>query len=250
MKRIWKIYKHTLLVEGEQQGWSYIGLTSSAKVNSRWRNGTGYKEQAVFWEAIKKYGWDNFSHEIIEDNLTLEQANIQEQYWIAYYHTWVKDENCRGYNMTAGGGASENGMIKIKKDDLIKVISRKDLQQYIDQGWQWIDSRSKESLNSYSKTYKAKHKEKLKAKSKLFNETHKEYNALKQRNWRAKHRKEKHIITEQERKEKIKEYNAKYRATHRELLREKSKTYNREHREYIAARQKAWREKQKLKAGN
>lgn len=100
--KTWKIYKHTLLV-GEHAGWSYIGLTSQ-KLERRWRNGLGYKNDILFWNAIKKYGWESFSHDILETNIkTLAEANSREKYWIAYYHTWVQDTKCHGYNITPGG---------------------------------------------------------------------------------------------------------------------------------------------------
>ena len=100
-KRIWKIYKHTLLI-GEHKGWAYIGITQQSTVQ-RWKNGLGYEGQ-LFGSAVRKYGWNNFSHEIIEDNIpTLELANLREQYWIAFFHTYINDPDCRGYNTTRGG---------------------------------------------------------------------------------------------------------------------------------------------------
>ena len=99
------IYKHTLIADCPHKGWSYIGLTKQ-KVQKRWNYGNGYSadHHKVFAAAIKKYGWNNFEHIILEDNIdTLEAANEREKYWIAYYHTWVKDTNCMGYNITQGG---------------------------------------------------------------------------------------------------------------------------------------------------
>lgn len=107
--KTWKIYKHTLLVSSHK-GWSYIGLTSQ-NLKKRWRGGSGYKQehQSIFYNAIQKHGGNNtwntvWSHELLEDNIeSLEKANEREKYWIAYYHTWIGDPNCRGYNMTPGG---------------------------------------------------------------------------------------------------------------------------------------------------
>jgi hypothetical protein len=96
------IYKHTNKINGK----SYIGQTSQ-KATRRWRNGYGYKESPIFYAAIKKYGFDNFSHEILEENIaTKALANQREQYWIAYYHTWIYDPLCNGYNSTVGGNAN------------------------------------------------------------------------------------------------------------------------------------------------
>ena len=97
------IYKHTLVLDCSHKGWSYIGQTVQ-KVNSRWRNGRGYRNSGIFRKAINKYGWENFSHEILADNIkTKIEANKLEQKFITKYHTYIKDPNCMGYNMTPGG---------------------------------------------------------------------------------------------------------------------------------------------------
>lgn len=96
----WCVYCHTNKINGKK----YFGITSRAP-EDRWKDGNGYCHQIVFWRAIKKYGWDNFIHEIIIDNLTEEEAKQKEIEMIALYKT-----NCRkyynptcGYNMTDGG---------------------------------------------------------------------------------------------------------------------------------------------------
>lgn len=61
------VYKHT-----SPSGKVYIGQTSINPLD-RWQNGKGYKKQA-FYNAIKKYGWENIKHEILYDNLTKEEA--------------------------------------------------------------------------------------------------------------------------------------------------------------------------------
>lgn len=97
------IYKHTLILDCPHKGWSYIGQTIQ-KVNSRWRSGHGYRTSGIFRKAVNKYGWENFSREILADNIkTKVEANKLEQEFIAKYHTYIKDPNCMGYNMTPGG---------------------------------------------------------------------------------------------------------------------------------------------------
>lgn len=99
----WLIYCHINKLNGKR----YIGLTKhSDNPNQRWANGKSYpaNHHRLFAAAIQKYGGDNFEHQILEANIsTIEEANQQEQYWIAYYHTYVKDPLCWGYNLTIGG---------------------------------------------------------------------------------------------------------------------------------------------------
>lgn len=103
------------MLVGEHAGWSYIGQTSLDDPNIRWQNGYGYKNCTVFWRAIQKYGWENFSHEIIEDNIeSLDLANKREAYWISHYHTWIDDPECHGYNSTTGGNSLLSEVVKAK----------------------------------------------------------------------------------------------------------------------------------------
>ena len=39
----------------------YVGITSNPEKRFR-KDGSGYRSQPIFWNAIKKYGWDNFDH--------------------------------------------------------------------------------------------------------------------------------------------------------------------------------------------
>lgn len=87
------VYKHT-----SPKGKSYIGITKN-ETSRRWgKNGNNYKPQTKFWNAIKKYGWDNFTHEILEENLSLLTASEKERYYIKKY-----DAIKNGYNVDEGG---------------------------------------------------------------------------------------------------------------------------------------------------
>lgn len=91
------LYKHTNLITGKV----YIGITKQ-KPNRRWHNGLGYKHNKYFYRAIQKYGWGNFKHEILYENLSFEQANQKEMQLIAEYDSTNRDN---GYNIHCGGDA-------------------------------------------------------------------------------------------------------------------------------------------------
>lgn len=106
------IYCHTNKINGKK----YIGQTSQ-KPETRWgSNGNGYKKHgAYFYNAISKYGWDNFDHAILKDKLTLDEANYWEEYYIRLYNTANREY---GYNRTFGGSnaiKSEDTKIKMSE---------------------------------------------------------------------------------------------------------------------------------------
>lgn len=93
-KRLWSVYKHT-----SPSGKVYIGVAKDIK--HRWRNnGSGYKGSTRIWYAIQKYGWNNFDHEIVAENLTRQDACDMEIALIKKYKS--TDPSC-GYNLTDGG---------------------------------------------------------------------------------------------------------------------------------------------------
>lgn len=90
--RDYKVYKHTC-----PNGKVYIGI--ALDISDRWRCGKGYKNQ-VFARAIKKYGWENITHEILFTGLSKEEACKKEIELIAQYRSNEKEY---GYNCTIGG---------------------------------------------------------------------------------------------------------------------------------------------------
>lgn len=84
----------------------YIG--QSQEPQRRWgTDGNAYlrktKEKPMhpkFAPAIKKYGWNNFDHIILAENLTLWQSNFIETFLILCYRSWWPE---KGYNCNIGG---------------------------------------------------------------------------------------------------------------------------------------------------
>lgn len=91
------VYMHINKINNKK----YIGITFR-KPEQRWLNGLGYKRQPKFFNAILKYGWDNFEHIILEDNILTEAEALQkETFYIRLYNS-VED----GYNVTEAGQKS------------------------------------------------------------------------------------------------------------------------------------------------
>lgn len=88
------VYMHT-----SPSGKIYVGITGQNPVE-RWQNGLGYRRNAYFYRAIQKYGWDNFTHEILRAGLSKEEACQLEISLIKKYRS---NEKAYGYNITSGG---------------------------------------------------------------------------------------------------------------------------------------------------
>ena len=106
----------------------YVGVTSE-KTYNRFHGGSGYKYNKEFYEDIKKYGWNNIKHIIINENISQEEAYKLEQKLIKEYNT----TNFKyGYNKQNGG---EKGKMtpeikqKISKARLNKKLSEETKQK-------------------------------------------------------------------------------------------------------------------------
>lgn len=109
MGYIYKITNHT-----NQK--SYIGKTER-EISIRWKEHLKNIERLQhlpLYKALKKYGIENFSIEILEEceDLFLDE---QEIYWINYYQTY---NSRQGYNCTGGG----EGGIKNYDEQIINEI--------------------------------------------------------------------------------------------------------------------------------
>lgn len=96
-KNGYTVYVHKNITNGKV----YVGITHSA-VNRRWQYGWGYASQPLFYNAIKKYGWEGFEHEIIAEELTKEEACAMEKELIDRYRS---NDREFGYNRECGGVA-------------------------------------------------------------------------------------------------------------------------------------------------
>jgi len=95
------VYAHTNKINGKK----YIGITSK-KPEERWgKDGNGYSQQKRFFNAIKKYGWENFKHEILYEGLTLSNALKKEFELSKENKTTLKGY---GYNNEVGRGGNFN----------------------------------------------------------------------------------------------------------------------------------------------
>lgn len=119
MNNCYTVYKHI-----SPSNKVYIGITSR-KPELRWRKGNGYYNNKHFYNAIQKYGWDNFKHEILFENLSKEEAEQKEIELIDYYNS---TNTLFGYNHDNGGHcsitATEETKRKISKGNKGKIISR------------------------------------------------------------------------------------------------------------------------------
>ena len=107
----WVVY----LISNKINGKGYVGITNtkykcvqdrfdshiaSASAGGRVSpNGRVYPIHA----AIIKYGEENFSIETLDEDLSLEEAQSKEAYWIETLGTYASGEHRNGYNLTWGG---------------------------------------------------------------------------------------------------------------------------------------------------
>lgn len=99
------VYCHTLKSDGRK----YIGITGQ-NPKKRWNYGNGYT--SYFRNAIKKYGWNNFEHTILFEDLT-EQEAIQKE--IELIKELDLTDREKGFNLCYGGQGT-NGYVFNEKD--------------------------------------------------------------------------------------------------------------------------------------
>lgn len=124
MEKTWIIYIHRCKTTNK----CYVGQTCR-KLEKRWgKNGKNYTEHnnLKFYNAIQKYGWEDFEHFIVAQCNTLKEAYELERYYIDKLNTYKN-----GYNSTLGGAGSKGKVIsKELREHLSKLYKGKETR-----GW-------------------------------------------------------------------------------------------------------------------
>lgn len=183
------IYRHYRITENGFEK-SYIGKHEGLNPEkNRWhKDGSGYKPRnnkgtVYFWNAIQKYGWDNFIHEIVEivqheDEIEFKKLILQrEAYWIEQFDSYYN-----GYNLTLGG----QGVLGLVHSD----VTRKRIGETLTEKWkndefrnfmnercfkneEWRETQRQSTKNEWKKeNTKHKSKEKKEKYAKTLHEKH------------------------------------------------------------------------------
>lgn len=113
------VYITTNLVNGKK----YIGYHKSTQFDE-WYKGSG----TLLWKAINKYGWDNFSTEIVKEFDSCEEALLYESELISELDAISSKEY---YNLYPGGyGGGLAGRIIVHKGDIQTAINPEDVPFY------------------------------------------------------------------------------------------------------------------------
>ena len=116
-----KIY----LIENQINHKQYIGKTYES-IESRWQEHChDYKksrnEKRPLYDAMQKYGIENFTISLIEETDHLEEREV---YWIAFYNTFKN-----GYNATLGGDGKPLYNYQLFTDEYKKGLLVKEIAQ-------------------------------------------------------------------------------------------------------------------------
>ena len=146
----------------------YVGQTCQ-KPSERWgHDGINYQSQPLFYNAILKYGWDNFEHIILEEGLTAQQANERECFWGGYYHSIAPE----GYNLVLGSNKQHSTSTNLHNslsEAIKKTWEKEEYRQKVIEGrkkmWQQATPEIKEkmlaNLDRSGKGWKSKQKQVL-----------------------------------------------------------------------------------------
>ena len=110
---MWTIYCHTHAATGRR----YIGQTKLSW-QRRWKGHLANARRSLdgyahFGNALRKYGADAFSHEVLESCSTQDEADVAERRWIAEFDTTNRD---LGFNRKPGGQGDNNEALRNAKN--------------------------------------------------------------------------------------------------------------------------------------
>lgn len=142
------IYKFTNKITGK----CYIGQTNNIEKRKRGHKSESFNNRAngynlPFHCAIRKYGWENFDFEILEeidDSLGREYLNEREIYFIDLFQSTI-DKN--GYNFLLGGAGYNRPKLTFEESvalsKIFNVNEVRDIQQMLLDGYEYFEIQKK-----------------------------------------------------------------------------------------------------------
>lgn len=154
---IYSIYKATNKINGK----SYIGFDSHWPKRIKQHKFSSKKDRQIFYDAIRKYGWDNFEWQVLYQSKDKDYIwKVMENYFIVEYRTFVGFDDCNGYNMTLGGDGrngyhhSDNAKKKLSELSKGRIFSEETRKK--------ISKALKGRTGSFKgKTFSEEHKNKI-----------------------------------------------------------------------------------------
>lgn len=117
-----RIYLITNLINGKK----YVGQTVKTiekRLKEHFKAAFVEHRKSIIYDAIRKYGIKNFEIKCIQDNITIEDLDIAEQYWIQQYNSF----GVFGYNATTGGNQCRiSNETKQKISEALKGVPKSD----------------------------------------------------------------------------------------------------------------------------
>lgn len=92
-----KIYKYTNLINNKV----YIGQTTQRLEDRDKKHLQQINDNTYFHRALMKYGRENFSLDLVEDNISQNDLDDKEKYYIDLFESFYTTG--KGYNLTQGG---------------------------------------------------------------------------------------------------------------------------------------------------
>lgn len=114
--------KYIIYAHVSPTGKIYIGRTSKTLEMRSGKCGQKYKNNKDFYSDIKQYGWDNFTHEILEVCDTEEESMELE---IKYIQKYDSCDPQKGYNKSIGGYPCNKGLTEEEKKRRQRLASKR-----------------------------------------------------------------------------------------------------------------------------
>lgn len=142
------IYCFTNKITGKR----YIGQTNNVEKRKRGHKSVAFNPKAngyqlPFYCAIRKYGWDNFDFEVLEEideAFGREYLNEREVYFISFYQTLISQN---GYNYTKGGEGCARPKLSfsehVKSSKLFNENDVRDIQSMLLEGYEYFEIKNK-----------------------------------------------------------------------------------------------------------